>query len=222
MQFRIHKEGWTYFIISFLITITIIPFYTVLGIFLFILSLYIYYFFRDPIREIPNESVVVSPADGLVTFIGTSDSPLSKSIDKNKYTKVSIFLSIFNVHVNRMPVDANIESIKYIPGKFINATLDKSSHDNERNIICANNEGKKIYIVQIAGLIARRIICDVEVNQKVFQGDRIGIIKFGSRVDLYIPENYNILISKGQKVIGGETIISNPNNINKIKFSVSK
>ena len=219
MQFRIHNEGWVYFVISCLITIIIIPFYTILGILLFILSIYIFYFFRDPIRVIPNEKFVVSPADGIITFIGSSKNPLNDDLDHSIYIKVSIFLSIFDVHVNRMPVDANVSSIKYIPGKFINATLDKSSNENERNIIFAKNNNDKFYLVQIAGLIARRIVCDLKINQQVIKGDRIGIIKFGSRVDLYLPKNYNILVSKGQRVVGGETIISNPNNINKIETS---
>ena len=217
MQLKIHNEGWVYFVISCLITIIIIPFYTILGIFLFILSIYIFYFFRDPIRSIPNDDVVVSPADGLVTFIGESNSPLENNLDKNNYTKISIFLSIFDVHVNRMPIDASILSINYIPGKFLNATLDKSSKENERNIIYAKKNEDYFYVVQIAGLIARRIVCNLKNNQVVIKGERIGIIKFGSRVDLYLPKNYNILISKGQRVIGGETIISNPNNIQNIK-----
>tara|TARA_B100001540_G_C15556501_1_gene528402 strand:+ start:68 stop:736 length:669 start_codon:yes stop_codon:yes gene_type:complete len=222
MQFRIHNEGWVYFVISCLITIIIIPFYTILGILLCILSAYIFYFFRDPIRAIPKDDVIVSPADGLVTFIGTEKNPLENNLDKNNYTKISIFLSIFDVHVNRMPSDCYISSIKYIPGKFINATLDKSSKENERNIIYAKKNNDNIYIVQIAGLIARRIVCNIKNNQEVIKGDRIGIIKFGSRVDLYLPQNYNILISKGQRVLGGETIISNPNNIKNIKASILK
>ena len=222
MQLKIHNEGWVYFVISCLITIMIIPFYTILGIFLCILSIYIFYFFRDPIRSIPNEDVVVSPADGLVTFIGESESPLESNLDKNNYTKISIFLSIFDVHVNRMPIDASILSINYIPGKFLNATLDKSSKENERNIIYAQKNEDYFYVVQIAGLIARRIVCNLKNNQEVIKGERIGIIKFGSRIDIYLPENYNILITKGQRVVGGETIISNPNNIKNIGSSTLK
>ena len=222
MQLKLHNEGWVYFVISCLITIIIIPFFTILGIFLLILSVYIFYFFRDPKRAICIDDVVVSPADGLVTFVGAAKKPLEDNSDKINYTKISIFLSIFDVHVNRMPVDAKIISINYIPGKFINATLNKSSNENERNIIFAKKNNDNIYIVQIAGLIARRIVCNLKKNQEVIKGDRIGIIKFGSRVDLYLPENYNILISKGQKVIGGETIISNPNNIRNIKNTILK
>ena len=153
----------------------------------------------------------------MVTFVGESDSPLENRSDTNKYKKISIFLSIFDVHVNRMPIDALISSIDYIPGKFLNATLDKSSKENERNIIYAKNKDENFYIVQIAGLIARRIICNLKNDQEVKKGERIGIIKFGSRVDLYLPINYNVLISKGQRVVGGETILSNPNNTQNIK-----
>lgn len=222
MQLKIHNEGWVYFVISCLITIIIIPFYTILGILLCILSAYIFYFFRDPVRSIPGEKVIVSPADGLVTFIGITKNPLNDETDQNSYKKISIFLSVFDVHVNRMPVDAKISQIKYIPGKFINATLDKSSEENERNVILAENNNDKFYIVQIAGLIARRIVCSIKNNQEVNKGDRIGIIKFGSRVDLYLPENYNILVTKDQRVVGGETIISNPNDIKDIKTNILK
>ena len=187
-----------------------------------ILTAYIFYFFRDPLRSIPGEKIIVSPADGLITYIGISKNPLNEKSDHNNYKKISIFLSIFDVHVNRMPVYAKISQIKYIPGKFINATLDKSSEENERNIILAENNNDKFYIVQIAGLIARRIICTIKNNQQVSQGDRIGIIKFGSRVDLYLPENYKILVTTNQRVIGGETIISNPNAINEIKTNILK
>ena len=222
MQLKIHNEGWVYFVISCLITIIIIPFYTILGILLCILSAYIFYFFRDPVRSIPGEKVIVSPADGLVTFIGITKNPLNDETDQNSYKKISIFLSVFDVHVNRMPVDAKISQIKYIPGKFINATLDKSSEENERNIILAENNNDKFYIVQIAGLIARRIVCSIKNNQEVNKGDRIGIIKFGSRVDLYLPLNYNILVTKDQRVVGGETVISNPNGIKEIKTNILK
>ena len=222
MQLKIHNEGWVYFIISCLLTIIIMPFYTILGIIMIIVSAYIFYFFRDPVRAIPGEKVIVSPADGIVTYIGISKNPLSDKYDQKNYKKISIFLSVFDVHVNRMPVDAKISEIKYIPGKFINATLDKSSEENERNIILAETNNDKFYIVQIAGLIARRIVCTIKNKQEVNKGDRIGIIKFGSRVDLYLPENYNIMVTKNQRVVGGETIISNPNEIKNIKTNILK
>ena len=216
MQFRIHNEGWVYFISILILTIISIPFFPILSLILFIISLYIFYFFRDPIRMVPTENVVVSPADGTITYIGQSNAPKETNIS-NKFLKISIFLNIFNVHVNRTPIAGKIKNIVYVPGKFINATLEKSSSDNERNIITIEKENKDIVIVsQIAGLIARRIICDLKINQQIIKGDRFGIIKFGSRVDIYLPLNYEPLVSVGQNVRGGETIISNPNNISKI------
>ena len=208
MQLKIHNEGWVYFIITCLLTIIIIPFYTILGIIMIIISAYIFYFFRDPVRVIPGEKVVVSPSDGLVTYIGISKNSLSDKSDQNNYKKISIFLSVFDVHVNRMPVDAKISHIKYIPGKFINATLDKSSEENERNYYrLKTKEGDDIIIVQIAGLIARRIVCEVANNQNLTQGDRIGMIRFGSRVDIYFS-NRKLLAKLGQNVVAGESLIA--------------
>ena len=222
MQIRIHKEGKLYFISCLLITIICFPFFPILGTILSIFSIYIFYFFRDPIRTIPSHDVVVSPADGTITYIGDANTPFDIENNNQLYTKVSIFLSIFDVHVNRMPIDGTIKEIKYIPGKFINATLDKSSEQNEKNIIKISDGTYNYFVVQIAGLIARRIVCNVNKNQDLKKGDRIGIIKFGSRVDLYLPKSNKILVSKGQKVIGGETIISNPKNIREITSAVIK
>ena len=222
MQIKIHNEGRIYFIFTLILTIIVIPFYNFIGLILLIISVYVFYFFRDPNRNVPNEDFIVSPADGIVTFIGESDSPIDN--DSNvKYIKISIFLSIFNVHVNRIPTSGIIKKIKYISGKFINASLDKSSEDNERNIILINkkNNNDNIIITQIAGLIARRIVCNIKEKQEVFKGDRFGIIKFGSRVDLYLPLKYQIMVSVGQIMIGGETIISNPLSIKQATDSKS-
>ena len=219
-MFKIHREGWVYFVISLIITILIFPFFQIIGIVFLILSLYIYYFFRDPDRYTPVEDFVISPADGIVTFVGEENPPINDN-QNIKYIKISIFLNIFNVHVNRIPSSGLITKIKYIHGKFLNASLDKSSKDNERNIILLKKDnGDNIFITQIAGLIARRIVCDIKENQNVSKGTRFGIIKFGSRVDLYLPNNYKILVSKGQIVVGGETIISNPKNISEISKSI--
>jgi len=219
-MFKIHREGWVYFIISLIITILIFPFFQIIGVIFLILSLYIYYFFRDPDRYTPVEDFVISPADGIVTFVGEENPPMNDN-QNIKYIKISIFLNIFNVHVNRIPSSGLITKIKYIHGKFLNASLDKSSRDNERNIILLKKDnGDNIFITQIAGLIARRIVCDIKENQNVSKGTRFGIIKFGSRVDLYLPNNYKILVSKGQIVVGGETIISNPKNISEISKSI--
>ena len=169
MQIKIHQEGWTYFIVSSILTIIFFPFFPFIGMFFLVLSAYIFYFFRDPIRAIPTEDVIVSPADGLITYIGKSNAP-KECNTKNQFLKISIFLNIFNVHVNRTPIAGKIKNIVYVPGKFINATLEKSSSDNERNIITIEKENKDIVIVsQIAGLIARRIICDLQIDEQVIQ-----------------------------------------------------
>lgn len=219
MQIKIHNEGWTYFIISILLSLISFSFSYFLGSILLILSAYIYYFFRDPQRSVPVEDVIVSPADGIITFIGNSNAP--EILDsKQQFIKISIFLNIFNVHVNRLPTNGVVKKIQYISGKFFNATLDKSSIHNERNIICLENkDNETIYVTQIAGLIARRIVCDIKEKQIIQKGHRFGIIKFGSRVDLYLPKNFKILVSKGQNVLAGETIISNPNKISEITNS---
>ena len=220
MQIKIHQEGWVYFLVCFILTIIFFPFFPFIGFFLLVLSAYIFYFFRDPSRIIPVDDVIVSPADGLITYIGRNETPKETNI-KKKFQKISIFLNIFNVHVNRNPTSGKIINKIYIPGKFINASLDKSSSDNERNIIIIEKDNKDIVVIsQIAGLIARRIICDLRINQQIIKGDRFGIIKFGSRVDVYLPLHYSVLVSEGQTVIGGETIISNPKNISKISKTV--
>ena len=213
IQFKINSEGWVYVITSFILTIIFFPFFPIIGFLFIIISLFIVYFFRDPRRIIPVDDMIVSPADGLITYIGESNSPKESGINK-KLLKISIFLNIFNVHVNRVPTYGNVKKIIYISGKFFNATLDKSSQDNERNIIVIEkNNTDLIVVTQIAGLIARRIVCNLKNNEEILQGDRLGIIKFGSRVDLYLPLSYKPLVALGQTVIGGETIISNPNKI---------
>tara|TARA_B110000438_G_scaffold231746_1_gene227193 strand:- start:195 stop:863 length:669 start_codon:yes stop_codon:yes gene_type:complete len=220
MQFKIHKQGWIYLATSLILSIILFPFFLILSFLFLFISLYIFYFFRDPDRYIPYEDLIVSPADGIVTHIGEEHFIVNES-QKNTFIKVSIFLDIFNVHVNRMPCNGIIKNIKYIHGKFINATLDKSSNDNERNIITLEKENNDIIIIkQIAGLIARRIVCEVKTNQQVYKGHRFGIIKFGSRVDLLLPMNYKPLVTLGQTVVGGETIIANPNKIEKITKSL--
>ncbi len=165
------------------------------------------------------EDVIVSPADGQIVSISESSAPDECNLN-DKFVKISIFLSIFDVHVNRIPTSGFIKNIIYVPGKFFNANLDKSSKENERNIITIVNKNKDVIIVsQIAGLIARRIICNLKDNQEVIKGNRFGIIKFGSRVDLYLPIKYNLLVTEDQNVIGGETIISNPKKITSINNS---
>ena len=222
MKLKIHNEGWVFLVSSIILTIIVTPFFNLLGILLAIISVLIFYFFRDPIRAIPNADVVVSPADGQVVYIGESELP-EETMLSGKSLKISIFLDLYNVHVNRIPVSGEIKNIKYVPGKFFRANVDKSSKENERNIIVIENKNKENVIVsQIAGLIARRIVCNLKIKQYVEKGDRFGIIKFGSRVDIFLPITYKSMVTLNQIVIGGETILSNPNNIKEINSSNNK
>ncbi len=203
MYFRFHKEISAALIILFLLVIFFYFIYKPLFLIFLILLIFTFYFFRDPERVVPlGDDILLSPADGLITNISEYKE------GKKSYTKVSIFLSVFNVHIQRLPVSGQITKIDYIEGKFINATLDKASEDNERLRLTLKSGSNVIYITQIAGLIARRIICYLKTNEKVNQGDRYGIIKFGSRVDIEFPNSYNLMVSIGQQCIGGETIIA--------------
>ena len=203
MYFRFHKEISAALIILFLLVIFFYFIYKPLFLIFLILLIFTFYFFRDPERVVPlGDDILVSPADGLITNISEYKE------GKKSYTKVSIFLSVFNVHIQRLPLSGQITKIDYIEGKFINATLDKASEENERLRLTLKSGSNVIYITQIAGLIARRIICYLKTNEKVNQGDRYGIIKFGSRVDIEFPNSYNLMVSIGQQCIGGETIIA--------------
>ena len=203
MYFRFHKEISAALIILFLLVIFFYFIYKPLFLIFLILLIFTFYFFRDPERVVPlGDDILVSPADGLITNISEYKD------GKKSYTKVSIFLSVFNVHIQRLPVSGQITKIDYIEGKFINATLDKASEDNERLRLTLKSGSNVIYITQIAGLIARRIICYLKTNERVNQGERYGIIKFGSRVDIEFPNSYNLMVSIGQQCIGGETIIA--------------
>ena len=203
MYFRFHKEISAALIILFLLVIFFYFIYKPLFLIFLILLIFTFYFFRDPERVVPlGDDILVSPADGLITNISEYKE------GKKSYTKVSIFLSVFNVHIQRLPLSGQITKIDYIEGKFINATLDKASEENERLRLTLKSGSNVIYITQIAGLIARRIICYLKNNERVNQGERYGIIKFGSRVDIEFPNSYNLMVSIGQQCIGGETIIA--------------
>ncbi len=203
MYFRFHKEISAALIILFLLVIFFYFIYKPLFLIFLILLIFTFYFFRDPERVVPlGDDILVSPADGLITNISGFKE------GKKSYTKVSIFLSVFNVHIQRLPLSGQITKIDYIEGKFINATLDKASEENERLRLTLKSGSNVIYITQIAGLIARRIICYLKTNERVNQGERYGIIKFGSRVDIEFPNSYNLMVSIGQQCIGGETIIA--------------
>ena len=203
MYFRFHKEISAALIILFLLVIFFYFIYKPLFLIFLILLIFTFYFFRDPERVVPlGDDILVSPADGLITNISEHKE------GKKSYTKVSIFLSVFNVHIQRLPLSGQITKIDYIEGKFINATLDKASEENERLRLTLKSGSNVIYITQIAGLIARRIICYLKTNERVNQGERYGIIKFGSRVDIVFSNSYNLMVSIGQQCIGGETIIA--------------
>tara|TARA_X000001036_G_scaffold314302_1_gene292794 strand:+ start:31 stop:681 length:651 start_codon:yes stop_codon:yes gene_type:complete len=207
---KIHKEGYKFLAISIIATFVILLFSKILGLIFILLTVWIYYFFRDPERySINDENFLVSPADGLITDISEKVGPMELQMENTTYTKVSIFMNVFNCHVNRTPLPGSVEEIYYKPGKFLNASLDKASEENERNYYKIKNlkSGEEIIIVQIAGLIARRIVCEVEKGQNLKQGDRIGMIRFGSRVDLYF-KNKKILVKVGQNVIAGESLIA--------------
>ena len=207
---KIHKEGYKFLAISILATFIILIFSKIFGFILILITVWVYYFFRDPERfPINDDSFLVSPADGLVTDISERSGPEELRLENTTYTKVSIFMNVFNCHVNRVPASGKIEEIYYKPGKFLNASLDKASEENERNYfkIRLNNNNEEIVIVQIAGLIARRIVCEVEQEQDLKQGDRIGMIRFGSRVDIYF-KNKKVLVKQGQNLIAGESLIA--------------
>jgi phosphatidylserine decarboxylase len=167
------------------------------------------YFFRDPVRATPvREGLIVSPADGRISQIAMAPPPAELDLGVAPRPRVSIFMSVFDVHVNRTPVTGQIERIAYRAGKFINAELDKASEENERNGIVIRTNAGRIGIVQIAGLVARRIVCFVREGQTVNVGDRVGLIRFGSRVDIYLPEGTRALVAEGQTSIAGETVIA--------------
>tara|TARA_B100001989_G_C24508357_1_gene448969 strand:+ start:71 stop:721 length:651 start_codon:yes stop_codon:yes gene_type:complete len=207
---KIHKEGYKFLAISILITFVVLFFSKFLGSILILITVWVYYFFRDPERySIDNDDYLVSPADGLIIDISERSGPEELRLENITFTKVSIFMNVFDCHVNRSPTSGVIEEIYYKPGKFVNASLDKASEENERNYfkIKTKQNSEEIIIVQIAGLIARRIVCDVEQKQELKQGSRIGMIRFGSRVDLYF-KNKKVLAKLGQRVTAGESLIA--------------
>ena len=206
---KIHKEGYKFLAISILATFVVLLFSNFFGFIFILVTVWVYYFFRDPERySINDDKFLVSPADGLITDISERSGPVELRLENTTYTKVSIFMNVFNCHVNRTPISGKVEEIYYKPGKFLNASLDKASEENERNYFkIKTSSEEEIIIVQIAGLIARRIVCQVEQDQELKQGERIGMIRFGSRVDIYF-KNKNILAKQGQNVVAGESLIA--------------
>ena len=206
---KIHKEGYKFLAISILATFIVLLFSKFLGFLLILTTIWVYYFFRDPERySINDDNYLVSPADGLITDISEKSGPEELRLENTSFTRISVFMNVFNCHVNRIPSSGKVEEIYYKPGKFLNASLDKASEENERNYFKIKlSNGEEIIIVQIAGLIARRIVCEVEQGQKLKQGDRIGMIRFGSRVDIYF-KNKKVLAQLGQNVVAGESLLA--------------
>jgi len=206
---KLHKEGYRFLAIAAVATFILLLISNFLGLISFVLTIWVYYFFRDPERfPINDENYLLSPADGVVSQIIQTNGPSELGLENKKFNRVSIFMNVFDCHVNRVPSSGKITKVFYKPGKYINASLDKASDENERNYIkMKNSNGDELIIVQIAGLIARRIVCEIKENEETKQGNKFGIIRFGSRVDLYF-ENYQSMVSVNQKTIAGETIIA--------------
>ena len=206
---KIHDEGYKFITIAALITIVVYFLNSFLGLICFVLTIWVYYFFRDPERiSIDDENYLVSPADGSIVDVSETNGPKELGLENKNFKKISIFMDVFDCHVNRSPCKGKVSEILYKPGKFLNASFDKASEDNERNYYKIKDvHGNNIVVVQIAGLIARRIVCETNNNQELNQGDRIGMIRVGSRADVYY-ENYNTLVRSEQKTIAGETLLA--------------
>ncbi|WP_440618745.1 phosphatidylserine decarboxylase [Candidatus Pelagibacter sp. HIMB1493] len=206
---KIHTEGYKFIVIAGFVTIILLIVNGFLGLIGLLLTIWVYYFFRDPERVIiGDDNYLVSPADGEIIKVEEVDGPKELNLENKKFKKISIFMNVFDCHVNRTPCSGQVEDILYKPGKFLNASLDKASEDNERNYYkLKDNHGNDIVIVQIAGLVARRIVCETNKDQTLNQGDRIGMIRFGSRADVYY-ENYEPLVKIGQTAISGETLLA--------------
>ena len=205
-----HPEGWRFVAIFGAITTVLFFVWDPLGWIGLGLTVWCYYFFRDPIRSVPlDEGLIVSPADGVISLIERAVPPEELGMGPEALLRVSVFMNVFNCHVNRMPVAGQIDAIAYRPGKFLNASLDKASSDNERNSLAIRMaDGRKVAVVQIAGLVARRIVCFTRVGQTLRMGDRFGLIRFGSRLDVYLPEGVEPQVALGQTMVAGETVIA--------------
>ncbi|SFU97539.1 phosphatidylserine decarboxylase [Methylobacterium sp. 174MFSha1.1] len=209
----IHKEGYPFIAIGIVLTVLAGTFVQFLGWIFFILTLWVCYFFRDPERIVPvGDGLVISPADGRVNLISTVLPPSELDLPSVPMLRISVFMNVFDCHVNRVPVTGRIDQVHYTPGLFLNAELDKASEDNERNGLVIetrqNGEPVRIGVVQIAGLVARRIIDWVKPGDDLTVGDRFGLIRFGSRVDVYLPAGTRVLVGLGQKAVAGETVLA--------------
>ena len=206
---KLHKEGYRFLTIAAVVTFILLLISNFLGIISFILTIWVYYFFRDPERfPINDENYLLSVADGVVSQITEVNGPIELGLENKKFTRVSIFMNAFNCHVNRVPSSGKINQIFYKSGKYINASFNKASDENERNYVkMTSSNGDELILVQIAGLIARRIVCEIQENDEIKQGNKFGMIRFGSRVDLYF-NNYQLMVNINQQTIAGETIIA--------------
>ena len=218
----INKAGWPFIFLFTAITVALAFLWKPLGWVGLILTIWCIYFFRDPPRVIPTKDhLVVSPADGSVLKIVKTVPPKEIELGNKPLNSISIFMNVFDVHVNRIPVSGKITRVAYNTGKFVNASLDKASEYNERQCIrITTNESLEIGVIQIAGLIARRIKCDVSINEMVNTGERYGLIRFGSRVDVYLPSETNVLVAVGQIMVAGETVIADLGSQEEQRFGV--
>ena len=206
----IHPEGWKFAAIFFVISVSVYPFFITLSAIGFMFTIFTLWFFRDPERNTPQDSnLIISSADGKVCLIDEAYPPEELPIEPQKMKRICVFMNVFNVHVNRSPVQGNVDHIVYKEGKFLNASLDKASDKNERSSLVLNTQnGKKIIVVQIAGLLARRILGFISLNHKLVQGERFGLIRFGSRVDIYMPIDAILKCKVGDKVTAGESVLA--------------
>ena len=208
---KIHPDGWRFVGISAAVSLILLLICEELGLLGFLVTAFIFYFFRDPERHTPvDENLVIAPADGIISSIVKCAPPPDLDMGDEPVTRISIFLSLFNVHINRVPVSGKIDKLVYIPGKFFNASLDKASTDNERQLVkmTASYKDMPIAFSQIAGLVARRILCNLKEGEKVKSGERFGLVRFGSRADVYLPKGVEPLVVCGQEAVGGETVLA--------------
>ena len=210
MLVPLHRAGWP-FVAAFFVATVILGFLWAplfwLGL---VATAWCCYFFRDPPRMVPvRDGLVLAPADGRVQWVGPAKPPAEMDLGEEPLTRISIFLDVFDVHINRIPISGTVSRLEYHPGKFLNAALDKASEDNERqSVVIDMMDGRRMGVVQIAGLVARRIVCDLQDGQAVRAGERFGLIRFGSRTDLFLPDGVAPLVAVGQRAVGGETVLA--------------
>ncbi|WP_323037340.1 phosphatidylserine decarboxylase [Pararhodobacter sp.] len=206
----VHREGYPFIGIFAAVTLVLFLIWQPLGWIGVVLTVWCYYFFRDPERHTPQRAgLLISPADGVISLIEPAVPPVELGMGTDPMMRVSVFMNVFNCHVNRAPIAGTVSAVSYRPGKFFNASLDKASSDNERNSVAIDMaDGRKIAVVQIAGLVARRIVCDVKPGDVLETGERFGMIRFGSRLDVYLPDGVHPLVSLGQTMVAGETVLA--------------